>query len=182
MTRRAAPAAAGLRAFLQIEQRILVESGNSQLASRDTFVGLESDLLGRMKMGNFDTVTRKSAIRCRFLACRAATSCRNSNVLSKQGLGNKAAGSFHLRRANSVRYESPTCQGLQGLLQCSHDDVRSGGRNAYLWSLGVVYDSGPLYGALAYELRNDTFGGSRNVPSALSNTSDRSGVRPSTGT
>jgi len=62
------------------------------------------------------------------------------------------------------------------------DDVRSGGRNAYLWSLGVVYDSGPLYGALAYELHNDTFGGSRNVPSALSNTSDRTGVRPSTGT
>jgi predicted porin len=106
----------------------------------------------------------------------------NSNVLSKQGFGNNAAGSFHLRRANSVRYESATCQGLQGLLQYSPDDVRSGGRNAYLWSLGVVYDSGPLYGALAYELHNDTFGGSRNVPSALSNTSDRSSVRPSTGT
>ena len=39
-------------------------------------------------------------------------------------------------------------------------------------STGVLYDSGPLYAALAYERHHDFFGGSRNVPAALSNTAN----------
>jgi predicted porin len=166
------PLGGGLRAFFQIEQRIIVDTGDSQLASRDTFVGLESEQLGRMKWGNFDTVYKEIGDSLSFLGVSSGNFVSNSNVLSKQGFGNNSAGSFHLRRANSTRYETPSYQGLQGLVQYSPDEVRSGTRNAYLWSLGVVYDSGPLYLALAYELHNDTFGGSRNVPSALSNTSD----------
>ena len=96
----------------------------------------------------------------------------NSILLSKQGFGTSSAGSFHLRRANSVRYETPEYRGLQALVQYSPDEAKRTSRNAYLWSLGVVYANGPFYGALAYELHNDTFGASRNVPSALSNTSD----------
>ncbi len=96
----------------------------------------------------------------------------NSNVLSKQGFGTSSAGSFHLRRVNSVRYTSPDYRGVQGLVQYSPDEARTSSRNAYLWSLGATWENGPLYGAVAYELHNDTFGGSRNVPSALSNASD----------
>ena len=49
------PLGAGLKAFFQIEQRIQVDTGGSQLASRDTFVGLASDRFGTVKMGGFDT-------------------------------------------------------------------------------------------------------------------------------
>jgi predicted porin len=71
--------------------------------------------------------------------------------------------------------------GLQGLVQYSPDEAKTSSRNAFLWSLGVVYDSGPWYGALAYELHNETFGGSRNVPSALSNNSDANARSRDTG-
>lgn len=164
--------AAGLKAFFQIEQRILVDTGGTQLASRDTYVGLQSDLWGTVKLGGFDTVYKEIGDTLSFLGVSSGNFVSNSNLLSKQGFGTSSAGSFHLRRANSVRYESPEHRGWQAMVQYSPDEAKSTTRNAWLWSLGVIYASGPLYAALAYEIHNDTFGGSRNVPSPLSNTSD----------
>ena len=59
------PLGAGLKAFFQIEQRIQVDTGGTQLASRDTFVGLASDRFGTVKMGGFDTVYKEGAYRLR---------------------------------------------------------------------------------------------------------------------
>ena len=163
---------AGLKAFFQIEQRIQVDTGGTQLASRDTFVGLQSDRFGTLKMGGFDTVYKEIGDTLSFLGVSSGNFVSNSNVLSKQGFGDSSAGSFHLRRANSTRYESPEWSGLQAMVQYSPDEAETSSRNAWLLSLGVLYENGPFYAALAYEIHNDTFGGSRNVPSALSNTSD----------
>lgn len=163
---------AGLKAFFLIEQRILVDTGGTQLASRNTYVGLESDAWGTVKLGGFDTVYKEIGDTLSFLGVSSGNFVSNSNVLSKQGFGTSSAGSFHLRRANSVRYESPEYRGLQGQVQYSPDEAKSSTRNAWLWSLGLIYANGPFYGALSYEIHNDTFGGSRNVPSALSNTND----------
>jgi predicted porin len=166
------PLGAGLKAFFQIEQRIQVDTGGTQLASRDTFVGLQSDRFGTVKMGGFDTVYKEIGDTLSFLGVSSGNFVSNSNVLSKQGFGDSSAGSFHLRRANSTRYESPEWSGLQAMVQYSPDEAETSSRNAWLLSLGVRYENGPFYGALAYEIHNDTFGGSRNVPSALSNTSN----------
>lgn len=166
------PLGGGARAFFQIEQRILVDGNGTTLASRDTFVGLASERHGAIKLGGFDTVYKEIGDTLSFLGVSSGNFVSNSNVLSKQGFGTNSAGSFHLRRSNSVRYESPDYNGLQGLLQYSPDEVRSESRNAYLWSIGAAYQAAALYVALAFELHNDTFGGSRNVPAALSNASD----------
>jgi predicted porin len=163
------PLGDALKAFFQIEQRVLVDTGGTQLASRDTFVGLGSDRWGRVKLGGFDTVYKEIGDTLSFLGVSSGNFVSNSNVLSKQGFGASSAGSFHLRRANSVRYESPEYRGAQALVQYSPDEARTASRDAYLWSAGVTYESGPFYGALAYELHHDTFGASRNVPAALSN-------------
>ena len=162
----------GLKAFFQIEQRIQVDTGGTQLASRDTFVGLQSDRFGAVKMGGFDTVYKEIGDTLSFLGVSSGNFVSNSNVLSKQGFGTSSAGSFHLRRANSTRYESPEFSGFQAMAQYSPDEAETTTRNAWLWSLGMLYANGPFYGALAYEIHNDTFGGSKNVPSALSNTND----------
>jgi predicted porin len=166
------PLGAGLKAFFQIEQRIQVDTGGTQLASRDTFVGLASDRIGTLKMGGFDTVYKEIGDTLSFLGVSSGNFVSNSNVLSKQGFGDSSAGSFHLRRANSTRYESPEWSGLQAMVQYSPDEAETTTRNAWLLSLGVLYENGPFYGALAYEIHNDTFGGSRNVPSALANTNN----------
>ena len=166
------PLGAGLKAFFQIEQRIQVDTGGTQLASRDTYVGLASDRFGTVKMGGFDTVYKEIGDTLSFLGVSSGNFVSNSNVLSKQGFGESSAGSFHLRRANSTRYESPEFSGFQAMAQYSPDEAETSSRNAWLLSLGMLYANGPFYGALAYEIHNDTFGGSRNVPSALSNTSN----------
>src|SRR6476659_9074783 len=145
------PLGGGVKAFFQIEQRILVDTGGTQLASRNTYVGLESERLGAVKIGGFDTVYKEIGDALSFLGVSSGNFVSNSNVLSKQGFGNSSAGSFHLRRANSLRYESPTYQGVQGLVQYSPDEAKNASRNAYLWSLGLVYESAKLYAALAYE-------------------------------
>jgi len=169
------PLGNGLRAFFQIEQRIMVDTGNpgtTGFASRDTFVGLESDKWGLVKLGNMDTVYKSIGDTLSFLGISSGNFVSNSNVLAKQGFGGSSAGSFHLRRANSVWYETPDWHGVQWLVQFSPDEAKTTSRNAYLVSTGVKYEGGPLYAALSYELHNDTFGGSRNVRSALSNTSN----------
>jgi predicted porin len=175
------PLGAGLKAIFQIEQRILVDTGGGLFATRNTFVGLASDALGTVKLGNLDTVYKEIGDTLSFLGVSSGNFVSNSNLLSKQGFGTSSAGSFHLRRANSTRYESPDVKGLQGLVQYSPDEARSASRNAYLWSLGVVYENGPLYGAVSYELHNDAFGGSRNLPAALSNANDANARSRDTG-
>jgi len=169
------PLGNGAKAFFQIEQRVFVDTGNPSntgIASRDTFVGLSSDQWGLVKLGNMDTVYKTLGDALSFLGVSSGNFVSNSNVLSKQPFGNNSAGSFHLRRANSVWYETPELKGFQALVQYSPDEVKTTSRNAYLVSTGVKYDNGPIYGALTYELHNDTFGGSRNVPTALSNFTD----------
>lgn len=166
------PLGGGLKAIFQIEQDVFVDTGGSLTATRDTFVGFESERYGELRLGRFDTVYKEIGDTLSFLGVSSGNFVSNSNLLSKQGFGTSSAGSFHLRRANSIRYTSPDYGGLQGLVQYSPDEAHTTSRNAYLWSIGATYRNGPYYGALAFELHNDTFGGSRNVPSALSNTSD----------
>lgn len=166
------PLGGGLKTIFQIEQDVFVDTGGSLTATRDTFVGFESERYGELRLGRFDTVYKEIGDTLSFLGVSSGNFVSNSNLLSKQGFGTSSAGSFHLRRANSIRYTSPDYGGLQGLVQYSPDEAHTTSRNAYLWSIGATYRNGPYYGALAFELHNDTFGGSRNVPSALSNTSD----------
>ena len=166
------PLGGGLKAIFQIEQDVLVDTGGSLTATRNTFVGLASERYGEVRLGRFDTVYKEVGDTLSFLGVSSGNFVSNSNLLSKQGFGTSSAGSFHLRRANSVRYTSPDYRGLQGLVQYSPDEAHSTSRNAYLWSIGATYRNGPFYGALAWELHNDTFGGSRNAPSALSNAGD----------
>ncbi len=174
----------GWAAFFQIEQRVFIDTGNpgtTGIASRDTYAGLTNPDWGLVKLGNMDTVYKTLGDSLSFLGVSSGNFVSNSNVLSKQGFGTNSAGSFHLRRGNSVWYETPTYRGFQALVQYSPDEAKTPTRNAYLVSTGVKYESGPIYAALAYELHHDTFGGSRNVPSALSNFSDPNARSKDTG-
>src|SRR5205085_2559733 len=149
--------------------------GGGTLASRDTFVGLSSDAWGTVKLGNFDTVYKNLGDTLSFLGVSSGNFVSNSNILSKSPLGTSSTASFHLRRGNSVQYESPDFRGLSVLAQYSPDEVRSttsAARNAYLFSTGIKYENGPLYLALAGEQHRDLFGGSRNSRTSLSNFAD----------
>jgi predicted porin len=162
---------AGVSALWQIEQQVNVDAGGATLASRDTYLGVAHPY-GTLKLGLLDTVYKTIGDTQGFLGIGSGNFVSDSDVLSKCGLGTNSACSFHLRRANSVRYDSPAIDGFELQLQWSPDERKSANRNAWLLSAGIAFERGPLYLAIGYEQHADLFGGSRNVRPELSNFDD----------
>lgn len=162
----------GLKAIWQIEQTIEVDQGGGNLASRDTFVGLESETWGTVRLGFMDTVYKDYGDTLSFLGISSGNFVSISNVLSKSNLSDTSAASFHLRRGNSVKYESPEWNDVGFAIQYSPDELKNAITNAYLVAAAVKYEKEPYYFAVAYERHNDFFGGSRASRSALRNNAD----------
>ena len=160
----------GYEAFFQVESKIPIDAGGGTFATRDSFVGLRGGF-GSVKLGNMDTVYKNYGDTLSFLGISSGNFVSNSNLLSKAGFGTSSSASFHLRRANSVVYDSPALGAVEFSVGYSPDEVRASGRNADLVSTGIRYGGkrSPFFVALAYEVHNDLFGGSRNAPTALSN-------------
>jgi len=165
-----------LKAIFQLEMAIGVDSGSlsnpSVLFGRNTFVGLSGDF-GTVKLGNMDTVYKELGDTIGFFGVSSGNFVSMSNILSKSGVGTSSSSSFHLRRTNSMIYETPEVAGFQGLFDYSLGEVPGGGvSKGSVISTGVKYEAGPVYAALAYEVHNDLFGGSKNVKSALRNSTN----------
>jgi predicted porin len=162
----------GMKAIFQLEMGFGVDTGvNSsatQLFSRDTWVGLQGGF-GTVRLGSMDTVYKNLGDTLSFLGISSGNFISTSNILSKPGIGSSSASSFHLRRANSVVYESPEFGGAQFLFDYSLGEVANDFTRGAVISTGIKYEAGPIYAAIAYERHNDLFGGSKNVPSALRN-------------
>jgi len=160
-----------LKAIWQLEMGVGVDNGiggdGTRLFSRDTFVGLSGDA-GTIKIGRMDTVYKSIGDALSFLGISSGNFVSTSNVLSKPGIGGSGS-SFHLRRDNVVQYTSPEMSGFQGLVEYSLGELATSGRNNSLFGIGVTYEGGPFYFALAHERHYDFFGGSRNVARPLSN-------------
>jgi predicted porin len=163
----------GNKANFQLESQVHVDDGSGEgsggglLFNRNTYVGLEGHW-GEVKLGNPDTIFKEYGDTVGFLGLSSGTFMSTSNVLRKTGFGTSSASSFHLRRKNSVIYETPEIAGFTGGLQWSTDEV-SGPDNPHVVSMGVKWDNGPFYVALAHEIHYDLFGGSANAPSAQRN-------------
>lgn len=160
----------GYEAFFQIESTVPIDAGGGTLGTRDTFVGIRGGF-GSVKLGNMDTVYKNYGDTLSFLGVSSGNFVSNSGVLSKLGFGTSSSGSFHLRRANSVVYDSPELNGFEFAVGYSPDEVKTANRNATLVSTGVRYGGkkSPFFVAAAYEVHNDLFGGSRNATATLSN-------------
>jgi predicted porin len=160
-----------LEVFFQIESTVPVDAGGGTLGTRDTFVGIRGDF-GTVKLGNMDTVYKTYGDQLSFLGVSSGNFVSNSNVLSKTGFGTSSASSFHLRRANTAMYNSPDMGGFEAAIGYSPDEVKSTSRNADLISAGLKYGGGkgsPFWVGIGYEIHHDLYGGSNNVPTAISN-------------
>ncbi|MDB5990305.1 MAG: porin [Herbaspirillum sp.] len=162
----------GLEAIFQLEMGFSLNNGAQSSAnalfSRNSFLGLAGNF-GTVKLGNMDTVYKELGDHMSFLGITSGNFMSIANVLSKPGFGTNSASSFHLRRTNSVIYESPSFSGLKGLFDWSPNGT-AGDASSGVISTGVKYESGPVYLALAYETHKDMFGASLNIPTAIANT------------
>jgi predicted porin len=164
-----------LKANFQLESQVNVDDGSGSGTSgglqfnRNTYVGLESEHWGEVKMGNHDTIFKEYGDTVGVLGISSGTFMSTSNLLRKTGFGTSSASSFHLRRANSIIYETPDIHGFTGGFQWSTDEAKAGTRDPRVYSMGVKWDNGPFYVALAHEIHYDLFGGSANAPTAQRN-------------
>jgi predicted porin len=163
----------GLKANFQLESQVKVDDGSGAgpglTFNRNTYVGLEGHW-GEVKLGNHDTIFKEYGDTIGFLGLSSGTFMSTSNVLRKTGFGTSGSSSFHLRRANSVIYETPEIGGFTGGLQWSTNEAPSTDvHKGMVYSMGVKWDNGPFYVALAHEIHKDLFGGSANAPSAQRN-------------
>ena len=161
-----------LKAIFQLEMGFNIDTGaassTTQLFSRDTFVGLAGDF-GTVRLGSVDTVYKTLGDTMSFLGITSGNYMSTSNILSKGGFGTSSASSFHLRRTNSLMYDSPTIAGFTALFDLSLGEIAGNFSAQNVISTGIKYEAGPLYAAIAYERHNDLFGASLNIPVALAN-------------
>ena len=163
-----------LKAIFQLETQFHVDSNDSAFATRNSFVGLAQRQFGTIKLGRMDTPFKKYGDELSFFGISSGNFVSSSNVFRKTGFGTNSASSFHLRRQNAIQYETPVFGGFNAAVQYSTNEADTPTRKPHVWSGGAQWSGGPVKVALAYEEHWDLFGGSRNVPSSMSNFNDQS--------
>jgi predicted porin len=163
----------GLQAEFQIEGTLAVDDGNAAgfTWNRNTFVGLTNNY-GSIKLGLMDTVFKEYGDTIGVLGVSSGTPMSSSNILRKVSFGANNAARFHERRANSIRYDSPSLAGFEAGLQVAtqeNPNLATGIGPQKTYSFGVKWDNGPFYVALAHEIHDNWFGGSTNAPTAMRN-------------
>ena len=164
----------GLKAEFQIEGTVAVDDGSAAgfVWNRNTFVGLEGSF-GEIRLGLMDTVFKEYGDTIGVLGVSSGTPMSSSNILRKVSFGANNAARFHERRPNSIRYDSPeVAGGFAGAVQVATQENPNpalGIGPAKTYSLGLKYDQGPWYFAIAHEIHDNFFGGSNNVPTAMRN-------------
>lgn len=160
----------GLMAEFQIEGVVAIDTGNAAgfTWNRNGFVGLQGGF-GEVRLGFFDTVQKEYGDTLGILGISSGTPVSSSNILRKAPFGTNNASRFHERRPNSIRYDSPEAGGLQGAFQVATQENPTSVAPAKTYSMGIKYDNGAFYFALAYEQHDNWFGGSLNALTAQSN-------------
>ncbi len=161
----------GLKAEFQIEGVVAVDDGQAAgfKWNRNGFVGLKGGF-GEVRLGIMDTVFKEYGDTLGILGISSGTPVSSSNILRRVGFGTSSSSRFHERRPNSIRYDSPEVGGFQAALQvATQENPTATAAAAKTYSMGVMYDNGPLYLALAYEKHDNFFGGSLNSMAAQSN-------------
>ena len=131
----------GLAAIWQIESGINMDETGGTWGSRNTFVGLKSDAMGTLMLGNYDTPLKLIG---RNIDLFGDTLADSRNV---------TAGLSDTRGRNSVTYMSPSFSGLAFAAQYSNSsDSRTFGdaTDDSFWSLNGTYTNGPLFVGLGY--------------------------------
>lgn len=132
----------GLAAIWQIESGITMDETGGSWASRNTFLGLQSNTMGSVLIGNYDTPLKNIGRKVDLFGDTIADS-RNVNAVNADS-----------REKNSVTYLSPNFNGFafEGQYANARTPVSTAGdaTDNSMWSLNGTYTNGPLLLGLAY--------------------------------
>lgn len=177
-----------LAVFFQIESGVAVDAGGSNIASRNTAIGLDSTW-GSVRVGQWDTPykTLSGAVDPMYFTGITYTGA----LIGTPGFGvgpvtigapatsgdgrtyaNAANASYERRQGNIVQYWSPTIANIAVRLAYSANENRTSSSagvtqvDPYILSGSIEYERGPVYLAYAYEGHYDYFGLDALVPAA----------------
>src|SRR5258708_6295709 len=101
----------GLRAVFQLETQFLLDSNNTAFAQRDSWVGLQHNRWGTIKLGRFYTPCKEYEDDISFLGVSSGNFTSTSAVYRRFGFGTSNSARFHQRAQNATQYESPNIGG-----------------------------------------------------------------------
>ena len=154
----------GLSAIFQIESSISGDSASGTLAGRETFVGFQGSW-GTFKMGHF--LMPLADMHPIFGNVPTyTTSILSTASLWAQGFASKADGGFDARLGNSLRYDSPSFNGLtfSGQVGARDSSGNTGSccgdhpselRHGYVFGANGIYNNGPIQIGVGYELNKE---------------------------
>ncbi len=164
----------GIKAVWQFENGLNVDGTAGVWNNRDSMVGLTGSY-GTAVMGNISGPTR--VIGGKMDVNAGATGIgANTALLGKLGgrIGNAGASPFDQRITNAIAYISPTVSGFHGAIGYSAGNVAASGlasressavngvdglNGNTAWTLGLIYDQGPIYAGYAYTVVDATNSG-----------------------
>lgn len=145
-----------LHAIFRLENGFNIQNGKNTYSGtmfgRQAYVGLQSDNFGTLTLGRqYDSVVD-------VLGPMALANNGDGNNLAAHPFDNdNVDDSFYID--NSVKYVSPTYQGLQAEALYGFSNTAGGFSNNRAYSFGVTYSNGPINLAAAYlQLNNGAFG------------------------
>jgi predicted porin len=142
----------GLKARAQIEQEVRFDNGpgsntdtNAHFASRDTFIALQSDTVGGLRLGYFDTPLK---------AVRSAVDFFNDQIGDARNVTRLPGNLFDNRFRNGINYTTPSFAGFQADIDYSTNNGTAStppATSGEAVSGSVTYRASALYAAVSYE-------------------------------
>jgi predicted porin len=150
----------GLSAIFQIESSINGDTNSGNLGGRETFVGFQGSW-GKFTMGQF-LMPLDDMHPIFGNVPTYTTSILSTASVWAQGTSSKADGGFDARLGNSLRYDSPSFNGLtfsgqvalrdgSGATGPNTGDHPSELRHAYSLGGNAIYNNGPWQAGVAFE-------------------------------
>ena len=152
----------GMKALMQVEQSVNIDTGDETWANRNSAAGIEGGF-GTVLLGRWDTPFKELHFPLGMFGVSSGSPVSNSNLLSRTPYSDSSAASFHRRQDNAILYWSPEFNGFQfkGLYGTEEEKTQgSPAANPTRMSASLAYDKGPLMAGVAYEIHNDFLGAS----------------------
>src|SRR5260221_196425 len=126
----------GWRGVFQLETQFLLDQNTTNFAQRDSWVGLQHERFGTIKLGRFDTPFKEYGDDISFLGVSSGNFTSTSAIYRRFGFGTSSTARFHERRNNSVQYESADLHGLDFKAMYSTDETDTAVRKPHVLSMG----------------------------------------------
>ena len=152
-----------LKAVWQIESNLSIDTGQGQIASRNSRIGLQGDY-GLLFMGHWHTpYTEATMAYDPYYPTTAGYMALIGNGSTSSSNNVEDTSSFDRRQKNIVQYRSPELAGASVWLGWGLPEEKTTvPRNPALYSAALVYARGPLNATLAYEIHQHYQAAGRN--------------------